>query len=486
MTDPKNKSDDNSADKTSAEDAAVIEAAAVIDVEPTRVSNNHNAPEDHSIPEDDNDDAATKRSLSRRMSLRTKLIGVLILLIIITGTVATMLYPLWRDRADALMSQAGLSLSLPAVPDNGFYRTVGVVIAFLEGTSPDTAPGETDTSPAAEKTPISDPAPDPLAILAGRLEDMETKVSRLAETTRAALSTADRAAAASTARSDTHAEALADLVTRFDRLEQRLDRLEALSRANTAQGGSEAAAVSEAQQNLIGSLQERIVSLESRERSAAPVIESITREIEAAKSGADERISSLEEDLATVRQLTEKGAPQRERAALLLLAVGQLEAATSTSGSFTAQLASVRDMAAAETGRTADAIAVLTAHEGGVETVASLTQRFNALAKAVTQAKLAGSDEGLVGKVFNRVASLVTIRRTDIVEGPSIDAILVRAESALQAGNVVGAVTALEELSGAPAERASDWLNAAKARLTVDQAVADLRSIALASVAEAG
>ena len=64
--------------------------------------------------------------------------------------------------------------------------------------------------------------------------------------------------------------------------------------------------------------------------------------------------------------------------------------------------------------------------------------------------------------------------------------ILVRAESALQAGNVVGAVTALEELSGAPAERASDWLNAAKARLTVDQAVADLRSIALASVAEAG
>ena len=72
MTDPKNKSDDNSADKTSAEDAAVI------DVEPTRVSNNHNAPEDHSIPEDDNDDAATKRSLSRRMSLRTKLIGVLI------------------------------------------------------------------------------------------------------------------------------------------------------------------------------------------------------------------------------------------------------------------------------------------------------------------------------------------------------------------------------------------------------------------------
>jgi hypothetical protein len=171
---------------------------------------------------------------------------------------------------------------------------------------------------------------------------------------------------------------------------------------------------------------------------------------------------------------------------LLLLAVGQLEAATSTSGSFTTQLAAVKDLASGETGRTADAIAVLNTHEGGVETAASLTRRFNALAKAVTQANLAGSDEGLVGKTLNAVASLVTIRRTDIAEGSSVDAILVRAEGALRTGNMAGAITALEELSSAPAERASDWLNAAKARLAVDQAVVGLRNVALASVAEAG
>ena len=464
MTDPKSQSGDKRADKTSVADATVI------DIEPTQASDNHN------------DGTATKRG----WSLRTRLIGVLILLIIITGTLAAMLYPLWRDRADALASQTGLPLSLPAVPDNGFYRTVGDVITFFEGTSPDTAPGETGTSPAAPKISVSEPAPDPLAVLAGRLDDLESKIGRLAETRRAAQSTAESAAEASTARSESNTEALADLVTRFDHLEQRLDRLEALPVANAVEGGSEAVALNEAQLNLIGSLRDRIASLETRERIAAPDLEAISSKIEAAKSGADERISGLEEDLVTVRQLAEKGAAQRERAALLLLAVGQLEAATSTSGSFTTQLAAVKDLASGETGRTADAIAVLNAHDGGVETAASLTQRFNALARAVTQAKLAGSDEGLVGKTLNAVASLVTIRRTDIAEGSSVDAILVRAEGALRTGNMAGAITALEELSSAPAERASDWLNAAKARLAVDQAVVGLRSVALASVAEAG
>ena len=74
-----------------------------------------------------------------------------------------MLYPLWRDRADALVSQTDYRF-LPAVPDNGFYRTVGDVITFFEETSPDTAPGETGTSPAAPKIPVSEPAPDPLAV----------------------------------------------------------------------------------------------------------------------------------------------------------------------------------------------------------------------------------------------------------------------------------------------------------------------------------
>ena len=467
MTDPKSQTGKTSTGETKVEDATII------DVEPTRVS------------EEPADGAAEKQGFS----LRTKLIGSLVLLVIVAGGVAAVLYPLWRDRADALVAQGGLPLSLPEVPDNAFYGTVEDVIAFFEDASPDPvsapAPAPADTA-AAPVTPAPEPVVDPLTALAGRLDNLEAEIGTLGETARAAQSAAESAAEAAAARPDTDMDALTDLVARFDRLEQRLDELEARPLAAAAEGGTQAATVNEALLNLIGSLRERIVSLEARETVAPSDLETVTSRIETAESGAGERIAGLEADLAAVRQLAEKRAPQRERAGLLLLAVGQLEAATATSGSYAAQLASVKDLAAGGSGEVADALSVLDAHDGGVETVASLTQRFNDLAKAVSQAKMAGSDEGLVGKTLNTVASLVTIRRTDVAEGPGVDAILVRAENAITSGDIAGAITALEELSGAPAERASGWIAAAKARVAVDQAVARLRGAALASVAEAG
>lgn len=470
MTDPKSQTGTTSTGKTSTGETKV-EDATIIDVEPTRVS------------EEPADGATEKQGLS----LRTKLIGSLVLLVIVAGGVAAVLYPLWRDRADTLVAQGGLPLSLPEVPDNAFYGTVEDVIAFFEGASPDPVPGPVpDDTAAAPVTPAPEPVVDPLTALAERLDNLEAEIGTLGETARAAQSAAESAAEAAAARPDTDMDALTDLVARFDRLEQRLDELEARPLAAAAEGGSQAAAVNEALLNLIGSLRERIVSLEARETVAPSDLETVTSRIETAESGAGERIAGLEADLAAVRQLAEKRAPQRERAGLLLLAVGQLEAATATSGSYGAQLASVQDLAAGGSDEVAGALSVLDAHDGGVETVASLTQRFNDLAKAVSQAKMAGSDEGLVGKTLNTVASLVTIRRTDVAEGPGVDAILVRAENAIKTGDVSGAVAALEELSGAPAERASGWIAAAKARVAVDQAVARLRGAALASVAEAG
>lgn len=465
MTDPKSQTGKTSTGETKVEDATII------DVEPTRVS------------EEATDGTVEKQGLS----LRTKLIGSLVLLVIVAGGVAAVLYPLWRDRADALVAQGGLPLSLPEVPDNAFYGTVEDVIAFFEGASPDPVPAPVpDDTAVAPVTPAPEPVVDPLTALAERLDNLEAEIGTLGETARAAQSAAESAAEAAAARPDTDMDALTDLVARFDRLEKRLDELEARPLAVAAEGGSQAAAVNEPLLNLIGSLRERIVSLEARETVAPSDLETVTSRIETAESGAGERIAGLEADLAAVRQLAEKRAPQRERAGLLLLAVGQLEAATATSGSYAAQLASVQDLAAGGSDEVAGALSVLDAHDGGVETVASLTQRFNDLAKAVSQAKMAGSDEGLVGKTLNTVASLVTIRRTDVAEGPGVDAILVRAESAVKAGDIAGAITALEELSGAPAERASGWIEAAKARVAVDQAVARLRGAALASVAEAG
>lgn len=445
----------------------------VIDVTPMRPA------------EDDSAGVSTKKGLS----LRTKLIGFLILLVLAAGVVAVVLYPLWRDRADAMVAQAGIPVGLPDVPDNAFYGAVGEVIAFFNDATQAQSSAPQSQEEAAAEAPLPEPVVDPLTELAGRLDGLEGEIGDLAEVARAAQSAAESAtgaAATLAAVQKTDKEAVSSLAARLDRLEQRMESLEARPLAPVSDDGTQSASVNESLLNLIGSLRERIASLESRENVAPSDLETVTTRIETAESAAGARIAGLEADLDKVRQLAEKRAPQRERAGLLLLAVGQLEAATTSSGSFAAQLGSVRDLAPKEPTGIESALSVLDAHKGGVETVSSLARRFNDLAKAVSQAKLAGSDEGLVGKTLNTVASLVTIRRTDVVEGPGVDAVLARAENAVNAGDVSGAVAALEELSGATAERASDWIASAKARLAVDQAVAQLRGAALASVAEAG
>ncbi|MEQ8333431.1 mitofilin family membrane protein [Nisaea sp.] len=474
MTDPKSQTGET-VDKKASDGA---EDVTVIEVEPTRTA----------------EDAGEHAAASRGLSLRTKLIGGLILVVLVAGGVSAALYPLWRDRAEALVATSGLPLSMPEVPENAFYGTVDDVVSFLKGAAPEPTPAPVDKVEApTDVVSAPEPVADPLTLLAERLDGLETEIGRLAQAARDAQSAADNATekasaleAGIAAASAPDAEAVAALSAQLQRLENRLDALEARPVATAAESGSQAAAVNEALLNLIGSLRERIVSLESREVVGPSDLATVTSRVETSENTGQERLAALQAELEKVRLLAEKRAPQRERAGLLLLSVGQLEAVTVTSGSFAAQLASVKDLAAGDDPAVADALSVLETHAGGVETRASLAERFDDLAKAVSQAKLAGTDQGLIGKTLNTVASLVTIRRTDVAEGPGVDAILVRAETAVESGDISGAVTALEDLSGAPAERAASWIESAKARLSVDQAVRFLRGAALASVAEAG
>lgn len=473
MSDPKSENGKIS-DKEAVEALKDGEGATVIDAEPVE-----------------------ELTAKKIFSSRTKVIAILVVLLLLSGGVAAVLYPLWQDDAEAFMAENGIPVTVPEVPENGFYNTIEDVIAFLRGAPAKPAPQQA-AAPAPVSTP--EPKPAPVTVLAERVAALEARIeslnSELQEARTAssdAARSADEAKTAVTelnsrleARPAADAEQLTVLSNRLLALEGRLDDLATQQVAATAGSTGGAAAVNEALLSTIGALRERIVVLEAQDKVSPSDLDAVASRIESAENGAGERIATLEAELASVRALAEKRAPERERAGLLLLAVGQLEAVTVTSGAFPGQLASVKDLAPADDPAVAEAIAVLDGRSGGVETAAALTERFDDLAKAVSQAKLAGSDEGLVGKTLNTVASLVTVRRTDVAEGPGIDAILVRAETAVAAGDLAGAVAALEELSGAPLERAADWIGEAKARLAVDAAVAQLRGAALAAVAKAG
>ncbi|WP_420402257.1 COG4223 family protein [Nisaea sp.] len=471
MSDPKNDTDGLS-DKEAVETLKDVEDATVIEADPA--------------------EGPAPRTL---FSSRTKVVGILIVLLLLAGGVAAALYPLWQDHAEEFVEENGLPVTVPEVPESGFYGVVSDVIAFLRGTPAGTAP-EQAAGPAAEPQPATEAKPDPLTALTDRVVALEMRIQTLTEDLQAAQAAADDAVrvagetsgalSALETGSEGQSGAIEGLKAQIEALQGRVDELAARPAIAADSAGGNGSTVNEALLSTIGTLRERIVVLESEEKVSPSDLSAVSSRIETAESGAGERIASLEAELAAVRQLAEKRAPERERAGLLLLAVGQLEAVTTTSASFAGQVAAVQDLAADENPATSGAIATLSRHSGGVETSAALTERFDDLAKAVTQARIAGSDEGLVGKTLNTVASLVTVRRTDVADGPGVDAVLVRAETALNAGDLSGAVSALEELSGAPADRARDWIAAAKARLEVDNAVSRLRGAALSSVAKAG
>ena len=149
MTDPKGQTGDTA--DTKAPDG--VEDVTVIEVEPTRPA----------------EETAESVAASQGLSLRTKLIGLVILVVLIAGVVAAALYPLWRDRAEALVATSGLPLNLPKVPDNAFYETVDDVVSFLNGAAPEPAPAPVDKVEAPTAV-VSAPEPvaDPLTLLAER------------------------------------------------------------------------------------------------------------------------------------------------------------------------------------------------------------------------------------------------------------------------------------------------------------------------------
>jgi hypothetical protein len=84
-------------------------------------------------------------------------------------------------------------------------------------------------------------------------------------------------------------------------------------------------------------------------------------------------------------------------------------------------------------------------------------------------------DAPFLGRVWDRAQSLVTIRRgEEVVVGNPASVILNRAQTAIDAGDLAGAVAAVESLRGTPGQAMASWLSDAKALLDARAALAQL------------
>jgi hypothetical protein len=109
-------------------------------------------------------------------------------------------------------------------------------------------------------------------------------------------------------------------------------------------------------------------------------------------------------------------------------------------------------------------------------TEAQLRLRFPRDAQAALAAKQSDdSDTPFAGRVWERAQGLVTIRRgDDVVVGNQSATVLSHAQAALDAGDIAGAVDALNTLKGAPGKVMANWLADAKALLSARSALADM------------
>lgn len=230
-------------------------------------------------------------------------------------------------------------------------------------------------------------------------------------------------------------------------------------------------------------------------------------EIETAKAKLDnvsalnDRLAALEtqakslgNDLTNLSQENAEAGLKRQRAAALVLTIGQLRGALGGEAPFAAELAAAEDIGKADSDLAAKLAPTLDSLKpfanDGAPTLAQLQADFPVEkiaqgAAADTAGESVGAEASWLQKTFSRLSELVTVRPVGDVEGDGALAHLARGEAKLGNGDLTGAVAEIKALTGQAGEAAKTWLGRAEARLAVDEAGADLAAISAEALAPA-
>ncbi|MFC5356402.1 mitofilin family membrane protein [Azospirillum himalayense] len=291
------------------------------------------------------------------------------------------------------------------------------------------------------------------------------------------------------------------LRNQIQQLSERLAKLEQRP-ATPAEGNAAAAGIDQQTlDNAVGQLTARIQQLEERPQAAAaaapaepdPRVAQLTEQLGQVQQRVDavgneaqaagqirQEVDALKQELAAVNQAVETRRDAATAAQALVLAAGQLRSALAAGQPFQQELQAVRAVASGDAQVTQPLEAVAGYAAKGVPTQPQLTDRFSAMASDIVRADNQGEGNDWVEQVTGKIATLVTVRRSggDAV-GDGASAVVARAEAALQAGNLGGAVNELAALKGPAAQVAAPWIADAKARLAANEAGQQLTNRAI-------
>lgn len=114
----------------------------------------------------------------------------------------------------------------------------------------------------------------------------------------------------------------------------------------------------------------------------------------------------------------------------------------------------------------------------GVDTLSTLTDQFDALARSAMKVDAVPADAPWYEKIWARLKSIITVRPVGEVPGNSTGAIISRAEAQLDRNDLAQAAATLKALEGPAATVFEKWLARAHDRLMLDAAMGDIALLA--------
>ena len=165
------------------------------------------------------------------------------------------------------------------------------------------------------------------------------------------------------------------------------------------------------------------------------------------------------------------------------LAAAALSEASQSSGRFDDQLAGL-DLLLPDT---TDLRALRALAGTGAPTRQVLAMEFAGVADRVAVAAHAPPPgSGLVARLAHALASVFTVRRVDRLTGDGPDAVLARAQRAVDSGDLTAALKQLDHLPPSAADALATWRGEADRRIEIDRRVADIRAAAVRDLAAGG
>ena len=276
-----------------------------------------------------------------------------------------------------------------------------------------------------------------------------------------------------------------------DSLRQELDQRLANAPARAGEARPEALKeigdVVGSQAGQLAALAARIANLEAALGNAARLDE-MTKRLAAleGKTADAASVLALSDRVTAVEAMTRTAAAEQSVRVATLLAVAQWREALAAGRPFVLEWESVRVLTK-RSGQTVDDARFAARAGSGIASLAMLRERFDDTAAQVLRAAAVPNGvSGWLARVFERMLSIVTIRRVDgLVEGNTPEAILARTGVHLRDGNLAAAVTEMEALSGPAAGASQTRRDEARARVAAEDAATELTTKAVAALGAA-